>query len=275
MWKLLFYITLPFYKIWGIINSDHKYKIFKAELAVLKGNFPYASNKNKRDELITTRSGAVKFTIRDTDVDFLTVSSAFEHLDIERLKKLISRKLIIGKKVLFIDVGANFGKYSVIMSKYFKKYGNRFQTYAFEPEPGTFGLLKKNVANNRLKNIKTFKIALSGRNSMAKFYLDKDTKYYTKYKNPGSPLLETRTKKLDNYLSPKFDDFEIFIKLDVEGSEINVLKGAKKLMKYSYVTILTEDCMPNKSEKLIKYLSKVSTFSKKLTPYNSFWEIHN
>ena len=58
---------------------------------------------------------------------------------------------------VFIDVGANIGKYSVIIGKQLNKNG---RVISFEPMPGNFELLKKNIKLNNLKNVISFECAL-------------------------------------------------------------------------------------------------------------------
>lgn len=80
-------------------------------------------------------------------------------------------------------------------------------------------------------------------------------------------------KKLDSVLQKKHlrKVDELYIKIDIEGSEIEALKGAMELLTIPKgVTLLIEDWQ---GKKIINYLTKNNfIFVKKLTPYNSFWK---
>ena len=55
---------------------------------------------------------------------------------------------------IFIDIGANIGFYSILLSGHFKKI------YSFEPNQRNFQVLRKNINTNDLKNIKIFNYGL-------------------------------------------------------------------------------------------------------------------
>ena len=59
---------------------------------------------------------------------------------------------------IFIDVGANIGFYSILLSNNFN------QIYSFEPHNRNFFVLVKNINKNKLKNIKTFNFGLGEKN---------------------------------------------------------------------------------------------------------------
>jgi FkbM family methyltransferase len=270
-----FYLNLLKDKILGIMDSSNKLKILRAEAMVLSGKFPYVNEDIKnRSKFITTKIGNNYFVTRNTCVDFLTVSSAFEKQDVNEMSKRIKKALDSRKQVLFVDIGANFGKYTVLMGKLFSTYGKQFKILSFEPEKNTYKLLQKNIKLNRLSNVSAYNLALGNLDGKSSFYLDKDTEYITRIYNPGSPSLYVKTAKLDDFLPKPSRELEIFVKLDVEGHEVPVLRGAKSLSKkYSKVTILVEDCMPANYMNLTKYLSKIAKLSAKVSPYNSFWTI--
>ena len=139
--------------------------------------------------------------------------------DIKFLKYLINRNLNS------LDVGAYKGVYTYFISKYSK------MVYAFEPNPKSYKILKRTVD----KNVKVLPYALSDKSSYDFLKIPKGKKGYS---NQGGSI---RSVKLDkNYgklkvETKKIDDLGLknigFIKIDAEGVEIKVLKGAKKLIK--------------------------------------------
>lgn len=187
----------------------------------------------------------------------ITVSPTFEIDDIHELERLMSQHVKRKEKILFIDVGAHVGIYSVSVGLKFKKY-KYLDIIGFEPEANNFyknnsSILAHNILLNGIKNFKLYKIGLGSRDT----------------KNPNK--FGFITKKLDNVLSAKtaqkYD--VVFVKIDIEGYEEDALRGASVFIKKSKkVYILVEDCV---RKDIYKYLKKNFVFYKKITPYNSFW----
>jgi len=203
-----------------------------------------------------TRLG--KFHVNPSANGTYIVSPAFERPDIDRLLQLIKTDLKLKKKVLFIDVGAYFGTYSIGVGNACRKFAKNLDIIAFEPEASNFGdknvaMMKKNLKANDIKNVKIYKIGLGKANET------KPNKY-------GIIL-----KKFDSIIKPdiakKYDS--IFIKIDIEGGETDALRGSVKFIaNASKLTLLVEDYI---DPKIVSYLSNRFSFMDKITPHNSFW----
>ena len=76
------------------------------------------------------------------------------------------RKFFDLKEGVFIDVGANLGKYTILMGRKLRKKG---KVISIEPEPHTVELLKQHVAINKLKNVFVIGIACSSKNGKSTF----------------------------------------------------------------------------------------------------------
>ena len=143
-------------------------------------------------------------------------------------------KYLINKNFNSIDVGAYKGVYTYFISKYSNK------VYAFEPNPKSFKILRKTVR----KNVKVFPYALSDKSSFDFLKIPKGKKGYS---NQGGSIrevkLDARFRKI-KVKTKKIDDLNLknigFIKIDAEGVEYNVLRGAKKLIQKSKPTLLIE-----------------------------------
>ncbi len=98
-----------------------------------------------------------------------------------------------------------------------------------------------NVKINNLDNIIVLNCALSDKNSYKKFYLSQDSAHSSFYSNEKS-YIKVKTMKLDDVIKKlKIDYKDIsLIKIDVEGHEYFVLKGANKTLKKSKPFILIE-----------------------------------
>lgn len=147
---------------------------------------------------------------------------------------------------LFVDIGANIGSYTILASGVC-----RAQTVAFEPDPGAFSTLCRNVALNRLNSLVTgHECAVGGNSGFAQFTVGLDTM------NRVSNGAATRTRTvamdtLDNALVGKNPSM---LKLDVEGFESEVIKGAQSILDNPNLrAIITEDHSPLLAAALHKF----------------------
>ena len=173
--------------------------------------------------------------------------------DIKILKHLINK----GKNS--IDIGAYKGVYTFLLAKCSEK------VYAFEPNPKSFNILKKSVK----KNVNVFPFAITNKSGTDFLKIPKGKKGYS---NQGGSL---RNVKLDKnfgkikVITKKLDDINLknigFIKIDAEGSELNVLNGAKKIIKKYKPTLLIEIEERYISEPIEKSLKRILDFG-----YNGF-----
>ena len=144
------------------------------------------------------------------------------------------------KNEILYDIGANVGIYSLFASK------KKIKTFAFEPAFHNFKKLKKNIKLNKLNNCKAYSIALSNKNYIKKFYFNSNQSG-TSEKVSEDNILKKRFvqkikfSKLDTLIFQKKFIKPNHIKIDVDGNELNILKGAKKILKKKYLkSILIE-----------------------------------
>lgn len=148
----------------------------------------------------------------------LTLNEEFSPEITDVLKKNVKK----GDTV--VDIGAHIGYFTIILSDL---VGNDGKVIAFEPNPITFSILKKNIETNSLSNVILENLAIS----------DIESEQYIKESNEsaGSSIdknytdgIKINTITLDKY----FENKEInFIKMDVQGSEFNILNGGIKTFK--------------------------------------------
>ncbi|GGE19895.1 FkbM family methyltransferase [Psychroflexus salis] len=170
-------------------------------------------------------------------------------------------KSILKETKTFIDIGANFGYYSLLAAKLNKN----IKVFAFEPSPGPFVYLKENIKINKLKNIEVFKLALSDFSGLLDFYEVRNRKYknvpnLSGEHNTGSKKhlntnkIKVKCEKLDSIF--RGDDIEKIdlIKIDVEGSENQVIIGAIEIIRKVKPTIICEILEQKKAELIEKKL---------------------
>jgi len=136
--------------------------------------------------------------------------------DVYKLKKLKKNSVVV-------DVGANIGLVSILAAKRF----NAKKVISFEPCSDNFILLKKNIEVNDCKNIIINKFAISDKKGKTKLYLHGSGTHSLVRKGKKFELVKQTT--LDEVLKnePVID----LLKIDVEGAELKVLKGANKTLE--------------------------------------------
>lgn len=125
------------------------------------------------------------------------------------------------KKDIIYDIGANLGFYTFLSSLISKK------VYSFEPVKIYFDLLKENFSKN--KNIMLYNLALSNFNGTGLMILKSGYSYLTKKKFFKNTSQKAKVITLDKFCIDK--PIPTFIKIDIEGGELNFLLGAKKILK--------------------------------------------
>ena len=130
---------------------------------------------------------------------------------------------------IVIDVGAAFGFYSIVASK---KVGKQGKVVAIEPQPDSFEMLNKNIKLNKLTNISTLNHAVSSKKTTLKLYSSYSTVQERAGQNPQQ-YIEVSADNLDNLLGQLAIDEANLIKVDVEGAELEVLKGATGILSKS------------------------------------------
>ena len=142
------------------------------------------------------------------------------------LNNFMNNKVIGG---LFVDVGANFGWYSLILSLC---AGDEGRVVSIEPEPENLRLLKKNIDINKAHNISVIPAGVGAANGDAKLALNDKW-------NPGMHSLRNdldskntvniKINTLDSILKDYPGEIEL-LKMDIEGFEVDALMGASETL---------------------------------------------
>lgn len=137
-------------------------------------------------------------------------------------EKLLRRVLKEGGT--FVDVGANIGYFTKLASKLVGASG---KVFAFEPMPAALRLLRLNTA--QLPNVTIFPVALSEKKGTATFYVRKKGDMSSLSHDPTAKPVPVTVSTLDESLA---DQARVdLIKIDVEGSELEVLRGGRLLLE--------------------------------------------
>ena len=135
-------------------------------------------------------------------------------------------------KGIFIDIGANIGKYAVRFGNQLKGNGT---VIAIEPEAKNFEILKRNISLNKLGNVIPIKKGCFSKKGILNFYLDDVGigRHSLVNKEAGKRKIDMEVDTLDNILRDLNIKMVDLIKIDVEKAEDKVLEGAKKTLKYN------------------------------------------
>lgn len=146
------------------------------------------------------------------------------------------------KPLIFFDVGANQGQFLNLIIEVFSK--KEIQVYSFEPASSSFESLRKKFGHSPYVTLEN--LGLDDHPSRSKLYYDEPNSLFaSKYdrdvsrlntKFEHSELVEFST--LDLYCQNKNVEEIFLLKIDVEGNELNVLKGAKGLFEQKRIQYL-------------------------------------
>lgn len=137
-----------------------------------------------------------------------------------------------------VDVGANIGFYSVLLSK---MVGEKGSVHCFEPDNNNFKHLVSNTG--KYKNIFANKSAVSDKSGKIKFYhCDINVDHQTYDNGEGRAFTEIDCVSLDDYF--KNGQTVDLLKTDTQGFDYFVISGMKEIIKKSKNFVLITEFWP-------------------------------
>lgn len=155
-------------------------------------------------------------------------------------------KHFITEDMTVCDVGANFGAHTLLFSKLAKK------VYAYEPQRGTFNALCGSLALNNITNVIPVCAAIGKIGQIVKY---NDMNFSTFDNFGGFSFDGVMTG--ENLRTIMLETPCQFLKIDVEGMELDVLKGAEKMIKKYKPIMYIEADRPNKNNDLFAFIRKL------------------
>ena len=139
---------------------------------------------------------------------------------------------LLPAKGVFLDIGSNMGYCSLLMSK---AVGEDGKVFAIEPSERDFLRLVDNVNLNRLSNVNVYRLAVSDKIGKVSISIAPEERSAlntlgTEFSNKG--IEKVQTEEVDSVTLDAFVEEEELsridvIKMDIEGSELKALNGAK------------------------------------------------
>jgi FkbM family methyltransferase len=224
------------------IDNIHNYHYtFKIEN---KNGISLFDLDDSRIERVNVDNFSFVVSKNDTCVsDCLRSGKLFEQFILSFIKQFIP-----GNKNI-LDIGANIGVHSVVYSNYTSGI-----VYAFEPQPMVFDILKKNIKSNNCQNIVPYMFGASWQNTS--FFMNA---VYDQKINQGAFRIKNRDSSEEVGITIEcriIDELALkdigYIKMDVEGHELEALNGLTKTIKMYKPTLLIEihDSCSTKNETL-------------------------
>jgi FkbM family methyltransferase len=147
----------------------------------------------------------------------------------------------------FVDVGANIGAISIPAAAMVGPAGHVF---SFEADPQIFDKLTTNINFNSLPQLEPLKEALGSESGVKTFYRPPSNgvfseavgSLYASEWHSGDSAFDVEIRTLDSVLQGRNINQDDFIKIDVEGAEIDVLKGSLQTLERHQPTLCIEVC---------------------------------
>lgn len=190
------------------------------------------------------------YILKDIDVDITmevdtskVIGAAFYWIGFHEFKEWRYLQRYLKPEMVFLDVGANQGEYSLFAAKRLTSGS----VIAFEPVDKIYQKLQYNISMNKFPNIRTYNLGLSDVAGIVPIYeMDSEganneglaTLYQSEVR--GKMIQQIKLDILDNLMS----DFNLsridFIKVDIEGAELSMLKGARETIARFRPMIMVE-----------------------------------
>jgi FkbM family methyltransferase len=212
---------------------------------------------DQRPFLYTDRNGITLKVCIEDDLRGLFVYRT--HFDDPKLLAIVSSLLRPGATVF--DVGANYGQFALFVAP---RLGHTGRVYAFEPAPAVWDRLQENLACNIAEHdcITSYRLALSDQPGQSYFYHYPENPAWNSLHPHGKwRTLEDRARNaltilpqvvyqvdvttLDSFCAKAEITNIDLLKIDVEGYELAVLHGARKLLEQRRVGIVVFEICPD------------------------------
>jgi len=176
--------------------------------------------------------------------------------------RILSKELSEG--MVCLDIGSNIGYYAFLESK---KVGKTGKVIAVEPSPLNFNILKKNLSLQKLSNIQIYNFACGNTNGEVNFLLSNKSNWCkvisesdkTKLSQSAGQVIKVPIKKIESFLEEKPIEKLDYVRMDVEGYELDTYLGMQKIVKRFKPALLIEFHYFFNKDKAITLLQELKT----------------
>lgn len=138
-----------------------------------------------------------------------------------------------------VDVGANVGVFSAACAH---AAGAKGHIIALEPSPATFAKLRLTCERLKLSNVELLPIAAADENGRAPFVsagVHEMRHHLADARGDGDAAVEVETRRLDDVCGDRAETVSL-LKIDVEGHEVRVLRGATRILGNGRAHLIVE-----------------------------------
>jgi len=222
MLQKLAYYEYVFFRLWSRTLVGKK----KRDELILRGRINFDQIMSKH--FMNKSTGFIKPLDKREGFIFYNGFHCIIPLDDTGVSEEVKKVYMKPKKGdVVVDVGAHYGFYTLYASRLVGADG---MILAFEPHPDNYKGLLTNLRLNYVENVKTFNVALGEFDGQTKLYIRSHSGAHSilfRTKN----YVNVRITKLDTVIE-KLDLKKVnLIKIDAEGAELNILKGARKVLE--------------------------------------------
>lgn len=152
----------------------------------------------------------------------------FDHAILEFFKRVL--RIVKSDTLVSVDIGANIGMTSLALAS----ISPAGTVYSFEPSPPTYKLLQRNIHSNNANNCMTLNIACGSSNGTVEFHDNPNSASASHLSLAGTTLIDGNCQveviRLDDFITQHAVERVDFIKIDVEGLELDVVNGARETL---------------------------------------------
>jgi len=145
--------------------------------------------------------------------------------------KLTTKELRNG--MVCVDIGSNIGYYALLESKIVGKNG---KVFCIEPSPKNFNYLNNNLKLQNSSNTETFEMAIGNQDGTTKLTVGNKSNHAKVISEDETipndlDVISVPIKKLDTFVQEQNISKIDFVRMDVEGFELNVIEGMKYVLR--------------------------------------------
>ena len=183
--------------------------------------------------------------VQIADGNFVTVPASLTYLSTYVLleqedwfeKELPFVRSLLRPGMRALDIGANYGVYSVGMGK---AVGPTGRVWAFEPSPSTFRFLQHTLASNNLSRVDADDCALSDRAGRGRLSMQTNSELNSLVYDLAESGEEVRVETLDGAAARHGMRGIDFVKLDAEGAEARIVAGGREFLRVEDPLVMFE-----------------------------------
>jgi FkbM family methyltransferase len=161
---------------------------------------------------------------------------------------------------IFYDIGANVGFFTIVAAKI---VGSAGKVYAFEPEAVNAATVRRNAQMNDYAHVTVVEKAVSRTTGVEKLWLTENCGGHTLASvgtvSDAKKSITVDTVSIDDLIDKKLIEPPTFVKIDVEGAEIDVLNGMTQTIK-EYQPMIIYEVDDREKESLLNKQKEIDDF---------------